>query len=113
MVTMPAIISMPPEGEDKVYNANGEQFSPIPYDKVNVFNEDLAAVKTDRKWGYINRENVEVIPSTYALTGFFFEGKAVVCPDGKNENKLFFYFFVFPAACIIFVCDLIIQRHAI
>ncbi len=37
----------------------------------------------------------------------------VVCPDGKNENKLFFYFFVFPAACIIFVCDLIIQKHAI
>jgi hypothetical protein len=55
----------------------------LKYDHAMSFNEGLAAVKLNRKWGYIDRTEKEIIPFKYDYTFGFEEGLAVVELDGK------------------------------
>lgn len=48
------------------------------YEDAQTFSENLAAVKKDGKWGYINDRNEVVIPFQYAYAWPFSEGRAVV-----------------------------------
>ena len=57
------------------------------YEAVNDFSEDLAAVKKDGKWGYIDTENNIVIPFQFDMAQPFSEGYAIVgkLSDGYYE----------------------------
>lgn len=48
------------------------------YEDAQAFNEGLAAVKKDGKWGYIDEEGKVVIPFQYDQAFIFNEGRAVV-----------------------------------
>ncbi|MBP3319638.1 MAG: WG repeat-containing protein, partial [Ruminiclostridium sp.] len=61
-----------------------EEFIRPQYEDAQSFSEDLAAVKKNGKWGYINEENKTVIPFQYAYAWPFNEGKAVVCKEVKT-----------------------------
>ncbi|MDE6107652.1 MAG: WG repeat-containing protein, partial [Oscillospiraceae bacterium] len=54
------------------------------YEDASTFSEDLAAVKKDGKWGYINEQNEVIIPFRYAYAWPFSEGKAIVCLETKT-----------------------------
>lgn len=60
------------------------------YDKVKPFNEDLAAVSINYKWGFVNNEGNPVIPLNYDSVLPFSEGLAAVYSKGKwgfiNKN---------------------------
>ncbi|MDA3878996.1 MAG: WG repeat-containing protein [Prolixibacteraceae bacterium] len=54
------------------------------YDDAYAFSENLAAVKINGKWGYINHDGKEVIPPIkYEKAGSFSEGLCMVCQNGK------------------------------
>lgn len=48
------------------------------YENAQAFSENLAAVKKDGKWGFVNEQNEVVIPFQYAYAWPFSESKAVV-----------------------------------
>lgn len=54
------------------------------YEDAGQFSEDLAAVKQDGKWGYVDHDNNVVIPFQYELAYDFNEGYAVVA---KSSHK--------------------------
>lgn len=47
------------------------------------FNDGLCAVKRNGKWGFVNKENEQIIPCRYSDTAEFCEGFAAVCKNGK------------------------------
>lgn len=55
------------------------------YEDAGQFSEDLAAVKKDGKWGYIDHDNNVVIPFQYELAYDFSEGYAVVAKSSRQE----------------------------
>lgn len=55
------------------------------YEEATTFSEDLAAVKKDGKWGYIDKDNKVVIPFQYELAYEFSEGYAVVAKSARKE----------------------------
>ena len=55
-----------------------EQVIAPQYEDAQLFNEGLAAVKKDGKWGYINESGEVVIPFQYDVAGQFSEGHAIV-----------------------------------
>lgn len=57
---------------------NYEQIIEPQYEDASIFNENLAAVRKDGKWGYIDKDNNVVIPFIYGYASFFAEGLAVV-----------------------------------
>lgn len=61
-----------------------EQIAP-QYEKAELFSEDLAAVKKNGKWGYIDHDNKVVIPFQYELAFEFSEGYAVVAKSSRQE----------------------------
>lgn len=61
-----------------------EEFISPQYEDAQSFSEDLAAVKKNGKWGYIDEENKTVIPFQYAYAWPFNEGKAIVCKEVKT-----------------------------
>ena len=48
------------------------------YDSALIFSEELAGVKMNGKWGYINKESVLIIPCVYDMVHSCFEGLAAV-----------------------------------
>lgn len=57
------------------------------YEDADSFNEGLAAVKKDGKWGYIDETGKTVIPFEYDYAFPFSEGLAVVCTQGIDSIK--------------------------
>ena len=53
------------------------------YDKIDDFNEGLAKVKLNGRYGFINEEYEEVIPVVYNACGDFSEGLAACVKNGK------------------------------
>ncbi len=51
---------------------------PFVYEDVNIFCEDLASVKINGVWGYIDRDGREKIPFAYEWAGNFYNGNALV-----------------------------------
>ena len=61
------------------------------YDQLCIFSEGYAAVKKDKKWGYINTKGQEIIPTllnAYCV-GRFSEGLAFVVMANEKEEKDF------------------------
>ena len=56
---------------------------PAKYDEGWPFNEEMAVVQSNGKWGYINKQGQEVIPLKYDDVGGFSEGMAAVTSNGK------------------------------
>lgn len=56
------------------------------YEDAQLFSEDLAAVKQNGKWGYIDTDNKVVIPFEYDLAYEFNEGKAIVGTSPRQET---------------------------
>lgn len=56
------------------------------YEDANLFTEDLAAVKKNGKWGYIDHDNKVVIPFQYELAYDFSEGYAIVAKSVRQET---------------------------
>ena len=54
------------------------------YDNVMNFDEGLAAVKLNSKWGFIDKTGQEVIPRKYDFARDFSEGLAIVTLKGKE-----------------------------
>lgn len=63
---------------------NGKVFGLEQYSAVDVFNEGLALVKKDGKFGYINEAMEEVIPCVYDKADAFMHGIAIVKNGGKS-----------------------------
>ena len=53
------------------------------YDYIYDFNEELARVKLNDKFGFINKEGKEVIPLIYDYAFNFHEGLAFIQLDNK------------------------------
>ncbi|MDR2969375.1 MAG: WG repeat-containing protein [Tannerellaceae bacterium] len=54
------------------------------YDKIMSFIDDMAAARSDGKWGYIDRNGTELIPCRYdEVDALFRNGMAAVKSDGK------------------------------
>lgn len=56
---------------------------PMKYEDANGFSEELAAVKINGKWGFVDTEGQEVIAAQYEEAKYFNEGFAGVKKDGK------------------------------
>lgn len=56
------------------------------YEAARQFGEDLAAVKKNGKWGYIDTDNKIVIPFQYELAYDFSEGYAIVSPSSRQAE---------------------------
>lgn len=54
------------------------------YEDAQAFSENLAAVKKDGKWGFVNEQNEVVIPFQYAYAWPFSESKAVVYKEIRS-----------------------------
>ncbi len=57
------------------------------YQKIGDFREGLMPVKFDNKWGFINKDGVEVIPCKYDDTNDFNEGLAAVNIGGEIDDN--------------------------
>lgn len=73
-----------------------EHISP-QYEDAHSFSEDLAAVKKDGKWGYIDTDGKVVIPFQYDQAYAFSEGKAIVgtladTDDLGDENEHYYVY---------------------
>lgn len=55
------------------------------YQDARAFSEDLAAVKQNGLWGYIDRNGKTVIPFAYDVACSFSEGKAIVAKSQKSK----------------------------
>ena len=67
------------------HNENGIiKITPVKYNKINFFHDNLASVELDSKKGYINESGKEVIQLKYDYTRSFNEGTAVV---GNFEDE--------------------------
>ena len=56
---------------------------PCKYESVYSYNDGLASVKLDGKWGYVDKLGREVIPCLYDVAGQFNEGLAMVELNNK------------------------------
>jgi hypothetical protein len=53
------------------------------YENATKFSEELAAVKKNGQWGYIDNKGQEVIPFKFSFAGTFEEGTAKVLKESK------------------------------
>lgn len=60
-----------------------EEITDVPYDEVYIFQEGLALVQQNGKYGYIDRTGTLIIPTQYDYAGAFSEGLAPVKQKGK------------------------------
>ncbi len=58
------------------------------YDEITEFVGDVAAVKRDGKWGYINRECVEVVPCAFDNITPFVEDVAIATADDNTLQAI-------------------------
>lgn len=61
------------------------------YEDAQLFSEDLAAVKQNGKWGYIDTDNKVVVPFQYELAYEFNEGKAIVAKSSRQVDDETYY----------------------
>jgi len=73
-------------------DTNGNEVIPCIYDDVRHFREDMAAVKIDGKWGFINKAAKIVVEPKYDYVGTFINGLASVRMGGYNEPPMYFGF---------------------
>ena len=75
--------------EDKI---EGKEVVPCVYDVVASFNEELAVVCKNDKWGFVNTKGELAIPCTYDFAFDFSEGLATIRKNGKygfiKEGKI-------------------------
>ncbi|MBS1792275.1 MAG: WG repeat-containing protein [Acidobacteria bacterium] len=71
-------------GSCGIIDNTGKEMIPLEYDNIYEFWEDLAAVQKNRKWGFIDKNNVLVIPYKYDTGGFFVNGYANVELAGRK-----------------------------
>ncbi len=64
-------------------NSKGEEVFKPQFKNANSFKEDMAAVKTNKTWGFINKEKI-IIKETFKKIGDFKDGYAFVI---DNSNK--------------------------
>ena len=64
--------------------ARFEELIAPQYEDAGIFSNDLAPVKKDGKWGYIDLKNKTVVPFEYDYACFFYEGYAIV---GKFDTR--------------------------
>lgn len=69
-----------------LFDSSGKQLSPYKYQIANDFFEDLAAVSTNGKWGFIDRTGKEIIKCKYAEVQNFSEN---MCPVNKKGKWIF------------------------
>lgn len=62
----------------KLMDNSGKWVSDAVYDRVKMYNEELAAVNINEKWGFINAQGQEIIPPQYQKVSDFSEGLAAV-----------------------------------
>jgi hypothetical protein len=62
---------------------DGKKIPASKYDVIGDFFEDLAIVRANSKYGYVNKSGKEVIPLMYDSVNFFFDGIAIVQSNGK------------------------------
>jgi hypothetical protein len=60
-----------------------EVVPPTKYNDVRAFHKNLAAVQQNGKWGFVNKEGVEVVPPKYDDIDYFSNGFAKVQEGGK------------------------------
>ena len=65
------------------YKHNGRVVIPARYDIASPFNNGLAYVSINGKWGFIDKKGTLVIPAIYDSVWYFSEGRAPVKIDGK------------------------------
>lgn len=53
------------------------------YDEIDYFRDDRALIKEDEKYGFVNRNGIEVIPPVYDKASYFSEGYAEIEYNGK------------------------------
>ena len=84
------------DGKFSFYNYNGNKLTKYEdkesYDDMTIFKENLARVKRNEKYGYINKKGEEIIPLEYDSAGVFSSGIAVAFKGGKagainNKNE--------------------------
>ena len=68
-----------------IIDIKGNLVVPLKYDEINKFNNGLAKVKLNEKYGFIDKNGNEVISLKYMLASDFYDDKAVVSKDGKND----------------------------
>lgn len=71
-------------GDILLYKVGGDGFPVLPYDSAGAFNDGLAYVTSNGKYGFINSEGVEVIPLKYDSVSSFNGGYAVVMLGEEN-----------------------------
>lgn len=64
------------------FKFNGREVIPAKFDEVDSFNEGLATVKINGKWGFIDPSGKLVIPARYDNVWYFREGLAAVEING-------------------------------
>jgi len=57
---------------------NDQLIAPFIYDEISSFNDDMAAVNKNLKWGFINKKGEETVPAKYDEVNDFSEGMALV-----------------------------------
>jgi acyl carrier protein len=62
----------------------GNELTPVKYEWVMFFSEELAPVRLNGKWGYIDVNGIEVIKPKYDDWGYFHDGLAIVGLNGKH-----------------------------
>ncbi|MBH5320339.1 WG repeat-containing protein [Paenibacillus sp. GSMTC-2017] len=66
------------EGLSGIIDTTGKEVLPLKYDFVDIFKEDLAAVLTGDKWGFVDKKGKLVIPATFQDASRFYNGYAVI-----------------------------------
>jgi hypothetical protein len=76
-----------PHGKTKYgfIDKSGKLTIPLKFDSVGNFNEELAAVKIEKRWGYINKQGKIVIRPKFYGAGEFHDGVAVVHVRGNRD----------------------------
>jgi hypothetical protein len=81
------------------YDANNGVFTiPPKYDDALYFEEGLAPVKLNDKWGYINEQGATVIPFKFDYANIFTDGYATV---GKAGGKDYIYGLINKAGVLV------------
>jgi len=76
----------------KYVNKQGRIITQQRFEEYRIFNENMAAVKLNGLWGFIDSSGVMVIPPTFSFVGYFNSDLAKAQlpqpqPKGKKKNK--------------------------
>ncbi len=73
-------------GKAALADIDGNPLTDFVYEHIDFFSEERALVrKEDGKWGYIDKNGVEIIPAVYEKASQFYHGLASVTEDGVDS----------------------------